>query len=124
LGGLKAFWPASLGGDVPDGEVALLAASSRRRMHCNGGASSTIAVVVFGFVSRSGVAEKGDQEEDEGWRRCGGRRGRETRVCRGDLRGGGVLRWWLKRWRRLTRSACLLQEADKEPEREGYRSGA
>jgi hypothetical protein len=43
----------SLNGDEEVDDVELQDASAWRRAHCNGGASSTTAAMVCGFVSRS-----------------------------------------------------------------------
>jgi hypothetical protein len=49
------------------------------------------------FLDRE-LAGKGDQDEEEGWRRCGGRKGRGTRVSEGirswEIKREGKVVWW------------------------------
>jgi hypothetical protein len=100
LGGVKAFWPAPLGGDVRDGEAELLEASAWRRVYCDGGASSTLATVVHGGSPGALPEEKRKEEGAGGGAREEGRQlGFAGRRLRGDLVERKVEAGWLKRCR-------------------------
>jgi hypothetical protein len=65
----------SLNGDEEVDDVELQDASAWRRMHCNGGVSSTMAAMVCGSFLAHELAEKNKKKGEELWRRRGRRLG-------------------------------------------------
>jgi hypothetical protein len=94
----------SLNGDDADDVAKLLDASAWRRVHCDGGASSTMAAVVVSFVSGSNTCREGRPRREGGVAALGrekqGRLGFARRRLGGDLVEG----------KRITRLACSVLE--------------